>query len=224
MGSPFVGGGSVEIFMQAKGVRVFGGDLCRELACMWQALLSDPARFAEDMRAEVPIPYPMHSLRRRLETSEDSWEVGVLTWLVLKGGFSYLLRDCGGSPRNVKDFNRSEWRSTYARLRRFRAERLSVEHLDCFSFMEKYPDMFLYCDPPYCEGTASQDLYGYKGELHAGFDHERLAQMLMERGNFALSYGDCERVRDLYAGCRFIEMQWRYGMSDRSGHELLIMP
>ncbi len=109
------------------------------------------------------------------------------------------------------------------RLAQFRSECLKVERLDYRDAFARYPDMFCYLDPPYWNG---QKLYGRKGDMHDGFDHEGLAHRLWRRNGWVLSYNDCPEVRALYRGYCIVEPDWTYGMSgngNRRSRELLII-
>ena len=61
----------------------------------------------------------------------------------------------------------------------------------------KHPDCFLYLDPPYYLEDKSK-LYGKNGDMHLGFDHQLLCDLLKNRDNWLLSYNDCEVIRELY--------------------------
>lgn len=225
MGSPFLGGGSLEVYMAAKGVRVVAADLIEELVVFWQEVLRDGRAVAEMFASYVPIEYPLEGYRQRLLGGqvESRVEQAVLLYILVQCGFSKILNRTGGAPRTVALLNGGQWRSRYAALARFSAPNLSVECLDCFDFMERYPGLVLYCDPPYA--NRSQDLYGFGQNLHGGFDHERLRDVLMAReAPWVLSYGDCERVRELYRGCVMDRETWFHGSSGMPGRELVIRP
>lgn len=225
MGSPFIGGGSIEIFMQAQGVRVFAGDACRELAIFWQMMCSRPVAVAEAFKEHIPIEYPLDRYREALRSAPYDVDVAVLFYILIECGFSHILaRESGGSPRQTEIINRGAWRSRYAKLSRFSAPNLSVYHYDCFEFLDRYPHLFLYCDPPYAN---SEHLYGFSEDLHGNFPHRKWRDALMAHpSGWVQSYGDCELVRDLYADCVIDEAAWYYGCKQGSqiGKELIIRP
>lgn len=224
MGSPFIGGGSVEVLQQAKGVQVYAGDRLRELAVFWQMMCSRAVDVAEGFKARLPIAYPLDRYREELLAGTDDINTAVLFYILIESGFSHILTRTGGSPRNVRTINRRGWRSRYARLRRFLAPNLSVYWYDCFKFLDRFPDLFLYCDPPYANG--SQNLYGFSEDLHSGFPHVRWAEALRGR-DFVQSYGDCAFIRELYEGwCHIEELNWYYSAAGgkKIGHELVIRP
>ncbi len=75
-------------------------------------------------------------------------------------------------------------------------------------------DVFIFLDPPYYSVTHSK-LYGVRGELHTGFDHERFAEQ-MRRCNhrWLITYDDSEKVRNLFSFANIIEWELQYGMNN----------
>ena len=87
-------------------------------------------------------------------------------------------------------------------------------------------DAFIFLDPPYDLKKGSV-LYGNGGDLHKGFDHKRLRDLLdklhNEGARWMVTYNEDERIRDLYHGYRFVPATWKYGMSNnKNGKELFI--
>ena len=232
LGSPFIGGGSVEVYFAARGVKVTAADACWELATFWQVLLSDPKALADRFRSKVPIQYPLDPYRDALRAvTDDPVETACLLYILIMCGFSHIIaRESGGSPRNTYKINTHRG-AKFSKISDFKAPNLSVECMDCFDFLGKYPCLPLYCDPPYANG--SQDLYGFSEDLHSGFPHERWAKALLSHNApWVQSYGDCELVRDVYAGCVIDTEQWKYGSTNaggggkgvKDGFELVIRP
>lgn len=80
----------------------------------------------------------------------------------------------------------------------------------------------MYLDPPYPLKNCC--LYGKNGDMHNGFDHEGLSDILHSRNNWILSYNDTTYVRGLYRGYRVVKPEWKYGMSsDKKSKEVLIL-
>lgn len=89
-------------------------------------------------------------------------------------------------------------------------------------------DTFTFLDPPYYSATDSA-LYGKNGELHKGFDHERLAVELQHcKHRWLMTYDDCEYIRELYKDFNIKEFELMYGMrnvsknADMKGKEIFI--
>ena len=127
--------------------------------------------------------------------------------ITLSGGMS------PGHPRFTE--------SAIQRLREFRAPNLSVACADFNDTLSRFPDDFLYLDPPYANG---ERLYGMKGDMHNGFDHEGLAESLRNRTGWILSYNDHPDIRKMYSGFDLHTPDWQYGMSNnKTSNELLIL-
>lgn len=95
-----------------------------------------------------------------------------------------------------------------------------MEYADYKVALDKHSDKFLYLDPPYANGGK---LYGTRGDMHDGFQHEELAEILRSRTKWLLSYNDCKQVRALYSGYETIVPEWAYGMNnERKSSEVLI--
>jgi DNA adenine methylase len=88
-----------------------------------------------------------------------------------------------------------------------------------------YPEPFIYLDPPY---LIESKLYGNKGDTHHSFDHQLLAEKLLQLPKdipWLLSYNDCPEIRKLYKSCSMLTPKWKYGMSsNKNSQELLIFP
>jgi DNA adenine methylase len=50
---------------------------------------------------------------------------------------------------------------------------------------------------------------------HSGFDHELLRDLLLEhKGDFVMSYNNCETIREYYKDFEFFYPKWAYSMSN----------
>ena len=231
--SPFLGGGSLELALAEKDVRVHGYDLFRPLVWFWRALLSQSGRLAKDCDKYRTGPrqyiYKDEPVVARGLTSEDFQRI------------REELRQSVGSQRNYcydnaakfYAINRSSFsgatfsggwseRASYARftessidrIRNFKESNLTVEQLDFKQSIVRHPDAFLYLDPPYMLGSDKDKLYGDKGSTHFGFDHKGLYDIITQRSRWMLSYNDCEEIRELYKDYQIIEAEWAMGMKN----------
>jgi DNA adenine methylase len=77
--------------------------------------------------------------------------------------------------------------------------------------------VFVFLDPPYYNATESK-LYGVKGDLHTGFDHEHFAEIVAKCTNhrWLITYDDSSTIRDLFSfsGAYIEEWQLQYGMNN----------
>ena len=106
------------------------------------------------------------------------------------------------------------------RLKNFRNPNLFVRKADYREALTIHKEKFLYLDPPYANG---EKLYGDRGNLHDGFNHVELADLLKKRNGWILSYNDCPDIRHLYSNYEILTPEWTYGMSrKKESKELLI--
>jgi len=115
--------------------------------------------------------------------------------------------------------------STLDRLKDFSVPNFTVTRADFKDSIDAHPDAALYLDPPYClnkspapdkngKSIDRETLYGTEGDLHGGFDHVGLFNVLKTRSNWVLSYNDCEYITKLYADYKIIPAAWAYGMKN----------
>ena len=77
-------------------------------------------------------------------------------------------------------------------------------------------NVFVFLDPPYFSATKSA-LYGKKGTLHKGFDHERFAETMKKcTHNWLITYDNCEYIKDLFSFAHITEWDLMYGMRNQT--------
>ena len=215
--SPFIGGGSVELACASKGITVHGYDAFEPLVNFWQVALSHPSRLANTVAKLHPLSKErFYELQIEYNNILGKIKRAAIFYALNRSSFSGTTL-CGGMSPDHPRFTPS----SIQRLRMFRAKNFSV---DCADFSESIPthqNHFLYLDPPYANG---EKLYGEKGDMHDGFSHETLADIIRAHDRWILSYNDCELIRDLYSGYEFISPKWTYGMnSSKISNEIIIV-
>jgi DNA adenine methylase len=159
-------------------------------------------------------------------TSEDSFERGVAYFALNRCAFSGLTLIA--APMSTVNIEKKFGTKAIDNLEKVKFGVKSVEHGSCFDVISNSGDEFLYLDPPYVMETESKEaIYGKDGELHKGFDHARLAEMLKNYGGrWVLSYLDVPVVREMYDFANITEVTWRYTMKPGGnrpeGKELVI--
>ncbi|MCG3147941.1 MAG: hypothetical protein PCFJNLEI_01382 [Verrucomicrobiae bacterium] len=212
--SPFLGGGSLELALAARGWHIHGYDAFEPLVDFWQEALEDPVVLAEAVERYLPLD--RDTFRRLQRTRLESRCARAAAYFVInRSSFSGSTMSGGMSPSHPRfDSNAID------RLRRFRAPNLTVELADFRESIAAHPKTLLYCDPPYPD---ARSLYGVNGDKHDGFDHQALCDILRSRDKWLLSYSDCPLVRWWYNDFTIIPLSWSYGMSIKRGRELLIL-
>ncbi len=217
--SPFFGGGTLELALEHRRQPVRGYDLLAPLVSFWQHAIRDAAQLAEEAAQYLTLDRPQFQRLQQSLMSLTGFEQAVAFYVLSRTAFSGMALSSGMRDRGVSNrFTPSILRSLAA----FRAPFLEVEQADFREVIPAHPQDFLFLDPPYMVNTK---LYGYRGDLHDGFDHEALWCLLLRRSDWVLTYNDCPEVRALYAGCAIDKVSWSYGMNrSKQSSEVIIRP
>ncbi len=215
--TPFLGGGSLELACAASGMKVYGADAFEPLVNFWKQAKAHPVRLSERVRCYHPLTKPkFYNLQKGFEDMEDPLDRAAVFFVLNRCSFSGTTLSGGMSPGHPR-FNEN----AIDRLRNFRASNLEVRHADYKDMIRRHENKLLYLDPPYANGGR---LYGDQGNMHEGFDHEALADLLKQRDGWVLSYNDSDLVRDLYTDYNILAPSWNYGMSgDKKSKEILVI-
>lgn len=215
--SPFIGGGSVELALASKGIRVYAYDIFPQLVGFWKQLLTSPKKIAAGARRHLPLTKKQfYRLQKKLIVEKDPLKIATYFFVLNRSSFSGSTLS-GGISLTTGRFNKS----SIERLEKFSIKNLSVEKLDFKKSLKKNPDVLAYLDPPY---LIKNTLYGVKGNTHRGFDHIGLSEILKKRKSWILSYNDCPEIRELYKGYTVLTPKWKYGMSsDKGSKEIIII-
>ncbi len=218
MYAPFIGGGSVEICCAANGVTVYGYDTFKPLVEFWQCLLNNPRKLVEIVRKHFPLSKEkFYKLQKSQQDIRSKYERAAVFFVLNRSSFSGTTMSGGMSPGHPR-FTQS----SIERLETFKIKNLKVNLADFRESILQSKSNLLYLDPPY--PLKNCNLYGDRGNLHSGFDHKGLADILHNRDTWILSYTDSEYVSNLYKGYAIIKPAWKYGMSsNKNSREVLIL-
>ncbi len=221
--SPFLGGGSFELFLLTKNYTVLANDRFTPLYTFWKKLKEQPADLQTAIRRYKPMSKELFlSLRQSIQTDTDELTIAAKYFAINRSSFSGATF-CGGYSSEAGEKRFTE--SSIEKLGTVALTQFSVSNLDWSAFLSRHPQTastVLYLDPPYYISTY---LYGRDGDLHESFDHEGLAKALQTRSDWILCYNDCEYIRNLYKNCRIQKVNWSYGMNaKKESSEVLILP
>lgn len=222
--SPFLGGGSFELYCATRlGMRVHAYDNFRPLVEFWRVLLTRPARLAEEAGKFLPLQRDaFYRLQKAQATFRSELKRAAVFYVINRASFSGCTLSGGMSPGHPR-FTQS----AIERARDFPAQAVArnfqVAEADFADSIAAHPNALIYADPPYM--LDNPNLYGDRGDRHAGFNHAALRDILLQRGGrWLLSYNDCAAIRDLYHGKAIVRPRWSYGMSrDKSSREVLVL-
>jgi DNA adenine methylase len=232
---PFVGGGSVFIYLkqQFPNLKISINDLNPELFLFWHLAKSD-------------LPKLVSAVRQVKENSQDGkllfaelahvnvntlsdLERAVRFFVLNRITFSGTIESGGFS---LESFHKRFTNSSIDRLEKLEnilTEDIKITNLD-YSYLINEPgkDVFIFLDPPYVKAEKSK-LYGRKGDLHTGFDHQRFASNLKQcPHNWLITYDDCPEIRENFKWANIIAWELQYGMNNykqkkaEKGKELFI--
>ena len=220
--SPFLGGGSFELYCRGKGMTVYANDLFRPLYVFWKVLKERPTELQQRVQDLCPVTKDAFmTIRRTITEMTDELEIAAGYYIVNRCSFSGATF-CGGFSQQSADGRMNQ--SAIDRLTTVSLENITLSNADCVQFLNDHPqtdDTLVYADPPYYIQTY---VYGKDGDMHEGFNHERFATELKKRSDWVLSYNDCPFIRELYADCQIQSVQWSYGMSIKPSSEIVITP
>ena len=213
MVSPFIGGGTIELMMAARGVRVYAYDAEPLVANFWEMSLHNSREVAAQVRPLYPMSRPRFLEIRKILEPDNQHErrrprhAAACYFALTRTAYGACALNGGYSKERADDrLTLQSIDNLYA----LNAPNLSVARADFRDALNWNPDVFAYCDPPY--PIDHPNLYGWRGEYHAAFPHEELAGILRERENWVCSNKDCELVRDLYTGHEMLSLHWNRAM------------
>jgi site-specific DNA-adenine methylase len=211
---PFLGGGSVAIHVTKKypGLKIWVNDLYEPLINFWQQLQKSGPEMKtklQELKSKYPDPVSAKGLFLESKeylndqsTSDPLWNA-ISFYVINKCSFSGLTESSSFS-KQASDSNFSmrgiEKLLGYSQLiSNWEITNYSYDHLLDES---SETNAFVYLDPPY---DIKDNLYGRKGSMHKGFDHDKFAQDCEECSfDSLISYNSDQLVRD-----RFTDSKWR---------------
>ena len=180
---PFLGGGSVALHITKKypHLKVWVNDLYEPLVNFWQVLQKDGVTMRNkllELKTRCPDPASARVLfqesKQYLDNDNtDSLWRAVSFYIVNKCSFSGLTESSSFSKQasdNNFSFRGIEKLPEYSKI-------IAKWHITNLTYEELFDESserhaFVYLDPPY---DIKDNLYGKKGAMHKGFDHDRFA-------------------------------------------------
>lgn len=232
---PFVGGGSVFIHLKQTfpDLKIAINDLNPELFIFWYFAQSDLLKLVSEVR-QIKENSPDGKL---LFTKLANIDVNTLSDLERAVRFFVLNRitfsgtiESGGF--SLESFHKRFTISSIDRLEKLETiltEDIKITNLD-YSHLINEPgeNVFIFLDPPYFKAEKSK-LYGKKGDLHTGFNHQKFAEILKQcPHNWLITYDDSPEIRENFKWANIISWELQYGMNNykqktaEKGKELFI--
>ena len=181
---PFLGGGSVAIHVTKKypTVKVWVNDLYEPLINFWKVLQSDGQKMRDEL-VQLKYRHPEPTLAKNLfleakeylnnEAQSEPFHRAVSFYVINKCSFSGLTESSSFSAQ-ASDSNFSmrgiDKLPGYSEI----IKNWEITNLSYDKLLDEGSEKtaFLYLDPPY---DIKDNLYGKKGSMHKGFDHDLFA-------------------------------------------------
>ena len=216
---PFLGGGSVALYVTKKfpNLKITVNDLYEPLVNFWIQLQTFGDELTDKIRQYKSTHPEPDSARELFNNSKvainnkslDDIERAAAFYIVNKCSFSGLTESSSFSAQasnNNFSMRGIEKLPEYSDL-------ISHWHINGYSYEylmthEMHDGIFMYLDPPY---DIKDNLYGKKGSMHKGFDHDKFAKDCDEHDiPMMVSYNSDQLVRDRFKNWKAVEYAHTY--------------
>ena len=216
---PFLGGGSVAIHITKKypDLTIWVNDLYEPLVNFWQQLQmfgTDLKNALIDLKLNNYLRYDakrlfLSSKVKVNDISANNFDRAVAFYIVNKCSFSGLTESSSFSPQaSNSNFNLRgiEKLPDYSQIiSKWRISNFSYDYM-----MDGNRNVFMYLDPPY---DIKDNLYGNKGSMHKGFDHDKFAADCDNNDmDQLISYNSDQLVKDRFKNWNAAEFDLTYTM------------
>jgi len=238
--SPFMGGGSLEVYLTNLNINVHGFDIFKPLVTFWDEMINDNQNFVNFLRTIEPTAENYKVVKDKLVNWEYTQEMlkGWKTDFYIRknpitltpveiASYYYFNHNTSygpgylGWPSSVY-LTQAKWNKMIDDISKFNGSKLQVSQSDFSDVITGHPNDFIYLDPPYFMGKDSDNkmhaaIYPMKNipVHHEGFNHELLRDLLHSHpGKFIMSYNNCETIREYYKDFRLEYPTWNYSMGN----------
>ena len=231
---PFVGGGSFFIHLKQKQpkLKIWINDLNPELYYFWKYAQKDSDQLAHEVskvkRERKDGQELFDELVNINVNNLSEFERAVRFFVLNRITFSGVV-EAGGFSKLAFDGRFTE--SSIDRLSKLGKilDGVKITHLDYRELLKDgEKKVFTFLDPPYFKATKSK-LYGKKGVLHTGFDHDEFAKEMKNcKHSWLITYDDSQEIRANFSFAKIYEWELQYGMNNykqgkaEKGNELFI--
>jgi DNA adenine methylase len=216
---PFLGGGSVAIYITKKypNLDIWVNDLYEPLVNFWQQL----QMFGYDLKSELvdlknanntpdkARELFLQSKERINDKTVSNFDRAVAFYIVNKCSFSGLTESSSFSEQasnsnfSLRGIGKLPEYSSL--ISKWRITNYSYDYL-----MDGNMGAFMYLDPPY---DIKDNLYGNKGSMHKGFDHDKFAADCdVNNMDMLVSYNSDQLVKDRFKDWNAAEFDLTYTM------------
>ena len=216
---PFLGGGSVaiEIGKRYPHLKIWVNDLYEPLYNFWRVLQVDGQELRDTIfQLKMDNPDPSSAKELFLDAKKclvkpfaPSLDRAASFYIVNKCSFSGLTESSSFSKQASESnfsLNGIDKLPEYSlMIKKWKITNLSYELM-----LSDKEDTFIYLDPPY---EIKSNLYGRKGDMHKGFNHDEFASICDKSSSpILISYNSSQLIRDRFDGWTAAEFAHTYTM------------
>jgi DNA adenine methylase len=231
---PFVGGGSVFIYLKQKYPlrKYWINDIYENLYLFWKYCRDEPNKLIKQIIIWKETFKDGKELHRYLIDNIDKFDE-----LKKAAAFFVFNRITFSGTTESGGFSNAAFHKRFTNSSIERVKNIApllkntiITNYDYQKVVEEPGEnVFIFLDPPYYSAIKSA-LYGKNGKLHKHFDHERFAQTMRKVNHkWLITYDDSEYIRNLFSFANIISWDLTYGMrnvnknSTQVGKELFIL-
>ena len=216
---PFLGGGSVALWVTQKypNIRVWVNDLYEPLTNFWKTLQDDGDKLQRKLM-ELKSRYPDQGSARGLfleakeiinDREKSHLDRAISFYIANKCSFSGLTESSSFS-KQASDSNFSMRGIEKLKFYSYAIRNWTITNYDYAALLDDNRQAFVYLDPPY---DIKDNLYGKKGNMHRGFDHDKFAHIC---DNYVcrqlVSYNATQMIKDRFQDWIAAEFDHTYTM------------
>ena len=216
---PFLGGGSValEIGKRYPHIDIWVNDLYEPLYNFWKILQSDGQKL-RDILVQLKQRHPDPSSAKKLFLDAKDYLAQPVGNSIVRAVSFYVVNKCSFSGLTESSaFSKQASESNFSlngidklpeyslMIKKWKITNLSYELM-----LSDKEDTFIYLDPPY---EIKSNLYGRKGDMHKGFNHDEFASICDKSSSpILISYNSSQLIRDRFDGWTAAEFAHTYTM------------
>jgi len=212
--SPFFGGGSFEFYLQNKyGFKLIVNDKFIPLYNFWKQVKENKTILCKELRKIKSVSKEQFVSYRNIimKLNDNTLQQSIYYFIINRCSFSGSTLSGGFSEEASKKRFTS---SSIDKIEALDFTHIDIYNSDFYDFINNFSTIktLMFLDPPYYLENKSK-LYGNNGDMHEGFNHQLLFDLLSIKKNWIITYNNCDFIRTLYKDYKQLYVNWSYGMN-----------
>jgi DNA adenine methylase len=223
--SPFFGGGSFEFYLQNKyGLNLIVNDKFIPLYNFWKQVKLNKKILCDELKKikSVSKEQFMNYRNTIMNLNDDVLQQAIQYFVINRCSFNGSTLS-GGFSKEAS--NKRFTLSSINKIEQIDFTNIEIYNDDFYNFINNFTNdkTLLFLDPPYYLENNSK-LYGNNGDMHEGFNHQLLFDLLNTKKNWIITYNNCEYIKNIYKNYIIIDVNWSYSMNkSKISSEIIII-